>query len=176
MWSKDLEFSFCPLRSNNDVFFHIRLVTWTPSTFQKVDKWYSRIWLCMSRRCALRFLNFYFHPWGRKSVEKLHLFSESCWLNFMYNSSNNKQMICQDVTEQSLLMPNKIQEVTFCPRGKKEILKKYHTCISWKSLIFLLLLSPLGRRCDQSFQHIWIPFTQGYSVPSVVEIGQVVLE
>ena len=40
----------------------------------------------------------------------------------------------------------------------------------------ILLLSPLERRCDPSFQHIWVPFIQGYSVPSLVEIGQVVLE
>ena len=40
----------------------------------------------------------------------------------------------------------------------------------------ILLLYPLGGRCDPSFQHICIPFTQGYSVPSVVEIGPVVLE
>ena len=54
----------------------------------------------------------------------------------------------------------------------------------WRYLQFVIamhfhynpLLSPLERRCDRSFQHTRVPFTQGYSVPSLVEIGQVVLE
>ena len=39
-----------------------------------------------------------------------------------------------------------------------------------------MLISSLERRCDPSFQHIGVPFTLGYSVPSLVEIGPVVLE
>ena len=37
-------------------------------------------------------------------------------------------------------------------------------------------LSPLGKGRGPSFEQIWIPFTQGCFVPSLVEIGPVVLE
>ena len=88
-----------------------KIVNWIPSTFQIVDKWYSRIWLGMSCRCVIRFRNFYFEI----RVEKRRFFSESCYLSFMYISRNSKQIICQNVIGQALQMPNKIQEVTFCP-------------------------------------------------------------
>ena len=38
------------------------------------------------------------------------------------------------------------------------------------------LLSPLGKRQGPSFEQIRIPFTQGCFVPSLVQIGQAVLE
>ena len=38
------------------------------------------------------------------------------------------------------------------------------------------LLSPLGKGHGPSFEQIWIPITQGCFVPSMVKIGQVVLE
>ena len=38
------------------------------------------------------------------------------------------------------------------------------------------LLSPLGKGRGPSFEQIWIPFIQGCFVPSLVEIGPVVLE
>ena len=37
-------------------------------------------------------------------------------------------------------------------------------------------LSPLWEGCGPSFIQTWIPFTRGYFVPSLVEIGPVVLE
>ena len=37
-------------------------------------------------------------------------------------------------------------------------------------------LSPLGKGQGPSFEQTWIPFTQGYFVPSLVKIGPVVLE
>ena len=37
-------------------------------------------------------------------------------------------------------------------------------------------LSPLGKEWGLSFEQTWIHFTQGCSVPSLVEIGSVVLE
>ena len=46
-----------------------------------------------------------------------------------------------------------------------------------QSNIPILLLFPLERRCDPSFHIFESPkITQGYSVPSLVEIGQVILE
>ena len=39
-----------------------------------------------------------------------------------------------------------------------------------------LLLSPLRKGCGPSFDLIWIPFTQGCFLPSLVEIDPVVLE
>ena len=39
-----------------------------------------------------------------------------------------------------------------------------------------LLLSPLRKRAGPSIVRNWIPLTQGWSVPSLVEIGPVVLE
>ena len=99
-----------------------KVVNWIPSTFQIVDKWYSRIWLGMSCRCVIRFRNFYFEI----RVEKRRFFSESCNLSFMYISRNSKQIICQNVIGQALQMPNKIQEVTFCPLRYKRNFKKLH--------------------------------------------------
>ena len=42
----------------------VKFVTWTISTFSGVDNWYSRIWLSMSCKCAVRIRNFHFAPWG----------------------------------------------------------------------------------------------------------------
>ena len=39
-----------------------------------------------------------------------------------------------------------------------------------------MLLSPFGKGRDPSFEQTWIPFTQGCFVPSLIEIGPVVLE
>ena len=47
----------------------------------------------------------------------------------------------------------------------------------FRQCIFTIsLLSPLGEGWCPSFEQTWIPFTQGYFVPSLVEIGPVVLE
>ena len=48
---------------------------------------------------------------------------------------------------------------------------KFHPCIFTISLV-----SPLGEGWGPSFEQTWIPFTQGYFVPSLVKIGPVVLE
>jgi hypothetical protein len=40
----------------------------------------------------------------------------------------------------------------------------------------LLLLPPLWERQSPSFDDIWIPFPQGWFIPSLVKIGSVVLE
>ena len=43
--------------------------------------------------------------------------------------------------------------------------------------IFVIsLLSPSRKRCGPLFQETWVPFTQGCFVPSIVEIGPVILE
>ena len=48
---------------------------------------------------------------------------------------------------------------------------------SHQSTVFLLfLLSSLEKGRGPSFEQTWIPFTQGYFVPSLVEIDPVVLE
>ena len=41
---------------------------------------------------------------------------------------------------------------------------------------FLSLLSPLGKGLDPLLEQTWIPFTQRYFVPGLLEIGPVVLE
>ena len=69
--------------------------------------------------------------------------------------------------------PLRFQKLHFAPNGKKEILKKYIS-ITKDSLVFLL--SHIGGRCDPSIQQIWILFTQGYFVLSLVQIGGVGLE
>ena len=78
--------------SNNDVFCHIRLITWTPSTFQIVDKWCFKIWLGMSCRYAISFLNFYFHPWGQIRVEKESGFFQILvtWTPYIFQGIVNK--------------------------------------------------------------------------------------
>ena len=45
-----------------------------------------------------------------------------------------------------------------------------------KCIFTISLLSPLGEGWGPSFEQTWIPFTQGYVVPSLVKIGPVVLE
>ena len=45
------------------------LVTWTLSTSQAVANSYSRIWLVMSCRCAIRFKNFHFCIRGQSKVK-----------------------------------------------------------------------------------------------------------
>ena len=45
-----------------------------------------------------------------------------------------------------------------------------------QGILSILLLSPLGKGRGPSFKLIWFPFTQGWFVPSLVEIGPVVLE
>ena len=71
------------MRVDKWLFCRKRLVTWNPSTFHKVVQWYSRIWLGMSSRCAIRFFNFKFHPWSQIRVENWRFFSEFCNLNSM---------------------------------------------------------------------------------------------
>ena len=41
---------------------------------------------------------------------------------------------------------------------------------------FLVIISPPGKGWDPSFEQTWIPFTKEYFVPSLVEIGPLVLE
>ena len=49
--------------------------------------------------------------------------------------------------------------------------KSFHQCI-----FVILLLSPLVKGHGPSFEQTWIPFTHGYFVVSLVEIGPGVLE
>ena len=49
-------------------------------------------------------------------------------------------------------------------------------CKNFNVFSLFFLLSPFGKVCDPSFAKPWSPFTQGYSVSSLVEISQVVLE
>ena len=44
------------------------------------------------------------------------------------------------------------------------------------NLFIISQLSPLWEERGPSFEQMWIPFTQGYFVPSLFEIGPVVLE
>ena len=47
---------------------------------------------------------------------------------------------------------------------------------SFQCIFIISQLSPLWERCGPSFAKTWIPFTQVCYVPSLVEIGLVVLE
>ena len=53
---------------------------------------------------------------------------------------------------------------------EKKILKFRH-CI----FRYLVIISPLGKGRGPLFEQTWAPFTQGCFVPSLVEIGPVVL-
>ena len=94
MGNKVSEFSFYPEGSNQGrktifLFF----VTWTTCTFTKVDNWYSRIWLSVFKRCAVRIWNFLFAPWGHMRVDQwCFLSNKACHLNSMY-ISNSRQTI-----------------------------------------------------------------------------------
>ena len=47
------------------------------------------------------------------------------------------------------------------PPGEKKVFKNYISiCHLAQSYFPILILSPLERRCDSSFQHILVPFTQ----------------
>ena len=43
-------------------------------------------------------------------------------------------------------------------------------------MYFCYIVFPLGKGCDPSFKQTWIPTTQGYFVPSLVEIGRALQE
>ena len=47
---------------------------------------------------------------------------------------------------------------------------------SFQRIFTISQLSPLWEGLDPSFEQTWIPFTQGYFVPGLVEIGQMVRE
>ena len=57
------------------------------------------------------------------------------------------------------------------PCGSGEIFFKFCQCI-----FTIPQLSPLGKEHHPSFKQIWIPFTQEFYVPILVEIGPVILE
>ena len=67
-----LNFHYCPwgqLRAKQWRFCEV-VVTETLSALQRVDKWYSRISLGKSWRCAITFRNFHFIPRGQMRVKK----------------------------------------------------------------------------------------------------------
>jgi hypothetical protein len=47
---------------------------------------------------------------------------------------------------------------------------------NFQCIFTLSLLSPLGEGLSPSFEQTWIPFTQGWFVPSLLKTGPVVLE
>ena len=76
-------------------------------------------------------------------------------------------------------VPFKFHQRIFCAKfgwnwpsgyGEKDF-NKFHQCI-----FTISLLSPLGKVYGPSFEHNWIPFIQGCFLPSLVEIGPVVME
>ena len=146
MCSKDFEFSFCA-QVSYDVFCHIRLVTWTLSTFQGVDKWYFRIWMGKSCRCAI-----FFHPWSHKSVEKWCFFQILVsWTPSTFQGIVNN-FYARMLSSSPCRYPIRFQKLYFVPRAKK-----LHFYYLAKSYYSILLLSPLGGRCDPSFQKNLIP-------------------
>ena len=66
MRRKFVEFSFLTqesIKGQKGSYWWV-VVTGNLSTFQRVDNWYSRIWLVMAYRCAIRCRNFHFIPGG----------------------------------------------------------------------------------------------------------------
>ena len=57
----------------------------------------------------------------------------------------------------------------------KHILFKNYICITAQSYFSILLLTPWKKMWPFNLR-IWIPFTQGYSMPSLVEICQEIIE
>ena len=55
------------------------------------------------------------------------------------------------------------------------ILEKWSSKVC-QCIFAISLLSPLGNRKDPSFEQKWIPLTQGFFVPKLLDIGPVVLE
>ena len=80
MRNKVLEFSFLPqgsIKGQKMTFLVEAVVTGTLSTFHRIHKWYSRIWLGMTCRCAMRFRNFHFIPRGQLRAQNRHFFLQS---------------------------------------------------------------------------------------------------
>ena len=134
----------------DDFYCHIKLVTWTPSTFQREDKWYSRISFGISCRCATRIWKFYIHLWD----QILGFLSVSCYLKSMCVSRNIKQMIYRGVIWQVLSMPNKIPGDTFCPQGVKKKFLKNPISIAFHSLIFLVCYYLTVEQCVDLYFNI----------------------
>ena len=71
---------------------------------------------------------------------------------------------------------NENLEHTFCPKEEIRDVDKI-TILLLSTVLFSYFVSiPPWGRCDTSFQHILMPFTKGYFMSSLVDIGQVVLE
>ena len=86
MRNKVLEFSFLPqgsIKGQKMTFLVEAVVTGTLSTFHRIHKWYSRIWLGMTCRCAMRFRNFHFIPRGQLRAQNRHFFCKVFHLNYI---------------------------------------------------------------------------------------------
>ena len=88
-------FHFWPrsqLRAKKRLYWWIS-ITGNQSTFQRVDKLYSRMWLGMSCRCAIRCRHFHFIPRGQKRVVKRRfLFSVKfiTWSTYTFSGEDNR--------------------------------------------------------------------------------------
>ena len=100
--------------------------------------------------------------WLRGSREE-HFLISSMYFHYYIIISPWKRAFIQGYFVQSLV---KIGQVVL----EKKIFK------SCQFIFIIFKLSPLWEGRGPSFDQTWIPFTQGYFVPSLVEIGPVVLE
>ena len=110
-WVFFFNFHFCPndqIRVKNWLFCEV-VVTWTLSTFQRVDILYSRILFGVSCRCAIRFRNSYLSR-GDCQV---------CHLNYIHIFRSG-QLIFLNIIRHVLHMCNKNSEFSFCSQWEYE--------------------------------------------------------
>ena len=110
----------------------------------------------MSCRCAIKFLNLYFHPWshirGENEVSFPYLITWTSVSRGIVNKLYAKMWLGRPCR-----CPMRFKKLHFAPGVKLVFFKEYIFFNLTQFYIPLLLLPPLERRCDPSFQHIWVP-------------------
>ena len=126
----------------------------------------------MSCRCAIRFLNFYFHPCSHIRVEKWRFFSESCsWTPSIFQGIVNKWYARMWLVRPCRCSYDSRSHILL--EGVKNRFKKNNISLIWHRLISLLCYYPPWKKM---WPFISTYLIQGFSVSSLVEIGQVVLQ
>ena len=127
----------------------------------------------MSCRCAIRLLNFYSHPWSHIRVENDFLFRFLVtWTPSIFQGIVNKWY-----ASMWLVKPCRCPMSYILPPGVKIRFFSNNISLTWHGRISFFAIIPLWKKMWPFISTYLSPlYTRSYSVPSLVEIGQVVLE